>query len=156
MPALMRATLVALALTLAACGPYKPNFGDPNAKPDYIKGAVVSASYDGSSNDLLTAGLGKSGLAGAAPVPATPASPTVAELRTIAIYNNYRALVDIAANGGYGTLYGPNVDVSGANTLGEGKVAGDEHIAYADDGTGAQNVTLMVQIPSTFNVAMAP
>ena len=153
MPAFTRATLVALALTLAACGPYKPNFGDPNAKPDYIKGTIATTSYDGSTNDLLTGGLGKTGLAGAAPVPANPAAPTVAELRTIAIYNNYRALVDIAANGGYGTLYGPNVDVNGGNTLGEGKIAGDEYLAYADDGTGSQNVTLMVQIPSTFNVA---
>ena len=42
-----------------------------------------------------------------------PANPTVAELRRLAIYNNYRALVDIAANGGYGTLYGPNVDADG-------------------------------------------
>ena len=32
----------------------------------------------------------------------------------------------------------------------EGKIAGEEHIAYADDGSGRQNVTMMVQIPTTF------
>ena len=33
--------------------------------------------------------------------------------------------------GGYGVLYGPNIDRNGADTLGEGKIAGVEYIAYA-------------------------
>jgi hydroxybutyrate-dimer hydrolase len=61
----------------------------------------------------------------------------------------------MTTNGGYGVLYGPNVDVNGVAGTGEGKIGGDEHIAYADDGTGKQNVTLMVQIPSTFSIANA-
>ncbi len=52
------------------------------------------------------------------------------------------------ANGGYGRLYGPNIDSNGNPTLGEGKVAGTEYIAYADDGSGKLNVTMMVQIPA--------
>ena len=115
----------------------------------------MSTTYDGVSDDLLTAGLGKTGLGGAAPAIAVPASPTLAELRRLAIYNNYRALVDISPKGGYGTLYGPNVDAAGNVTASEGRIAGEEHIAYADDGSGRQNVTLMVQIPSTFTVANA-
>jgi hydroxybutyrate-dimer hydrolase len=121
----------------------------PNTRPDYIKGTIVSTTYDGNTNDLLTGGLGKTGLGGACPAPATPTAPTVAELRTIAICNNYKAIVDTAANGGYGTLYGPNIDASGNSTLGEGKIAGEEHIAFADDGTGRENVTMMVQIPNS-------
>ncbi len=152
MSLIKRATLAALPLVISACHHGNSSFGDENAKPDYIKGAIVSATYDGTSNDLLTAGLGKTGLAGAAPAVAVPTAPTVTELRTLAIYNNYRALLDMTANGGYGLLYGPNIDISGNNTLGEGKIAGDEHIAYADDGAGAQNVTLMVQIPASFDV----
>ncbi len=152
MSALMRAALLALPLAIAACHHHKNNFGDENVKPDYIRGTIVSSTYDGSANDLLTAGLGKSGLAGAAPTVAVPTAPTVTELRMLAIYNNYRALLDMTANGGYGVLYGPNIDINGGNTLGEGKIAGEEHLAYADDGTGAQNVTLMVQIPASFNV----
>ncbi len=31
--------------------------------------------------------------------------------------------------GGYGTLYGPNIAPDGSDTLGEGKIAGDEYIA---------------------------
>ena len=49
------------------------------------------------------------------------------------------------------SLYGPNIDVNGANTLGEGKIAGTEYIAYADDGSGKVNVTLMVQVPASFD-----
>ena len=47
-------------------------------------------------------------------------------------------------------LYGPNIDVNGVSTLGQGKIAGTEYLAYADDGTGKKNVTLMVQVPNTF------
>ena len=48
-------------------------------------------------------------------------------------------------------LYGPNIDLAGNDTLGEGKIAGEECIAYADDGSGRKNVTMMVQIPATFD-----
>lgn len=116
-------------------------------------GAVVTVSYDGFSDDLLTAGLGKTGLGGAAPTAADPLNPTPAELRKLAIFNNYRAILDISAAGGYGTLYGPNVDARGVITPGEGKIAGTEYIAYSDDGSGRQNVTMLVQVPDTFNPA---
>ena len=155
MIAFHRAALAAATIAaLAGCSKSGPG-NDPaqvNERPAFLRGAIDAKSYDGNTDDLLTAGLGKSGLAGAAPAVANATAPTVAELRRIAIYNNYRALVDIAANGGYGTLYGPNVSATGVAGTGEGKIAGDEYIAYADDGTGRQNVTLMVQIPSTFNV----
>jgi hydroxybutyrate-dimer hydrolase len=153
MSAFTRATLALAAVALSACSSSDDDQPTLNSKPDYIKGAIVSTTYDGNGNDLLTAGLGKSGLQGAAPAVADPANPTVEELRRVAIYNNYRALVDITTNGGYGVLYGPNVDVNGVAGTGEGKIAGEEHIAYADDGSGRQNVTLMVQIPATFNAA---
>ena len=155
MSVLIRAAVLA-ASSLAVAGCHK-NHGDnnENSLPDFVKSAIVSNTYDGNTDDLLTAGLGKTGLGGGAPAVATPASPTNAELRRIAIYNNYRALVDISPNGGYGTLYGPNVDANGTVTAGEGKIAGEEHIAYADDGSGRQNVTMMVQIPGTFTVANA-
>jgi hydroxybutyrate-dimer hydrolase len=116
-------------------------------------GAVVTVHFDGISDDLLTAGLGKTGLGGAAPTVADPLNPTPAELRKLAIFNNYRAILDISAAGGYGTLYGPNVDARGVVTTGEGKIAGTEYTAYVDDGTGRQNVTMLVQVPDTFNPA---
>ncbi len=127
-----------------------------NRLPDFVvEGSVRSTDYDGSSDDLLTAGLGKSGLASAAaPTFANALAPTAAELRRFAIYNNYRALVDMTADGGYGTLYGPNVAVDGTVTSGEGRIAGTEVLAYsrgADGGASSQNVVLMVQVPAGFD-----
>src|SRR4030088_3304107 len=98
-----------------------------NVKPEFIMGTISMLSYNGTTDDLATGGLGKTGLAGASPTAADPLNPTAAELRKIAIYNNYRALVAVnSPNGGYGTLYGPNVDVNGNATTKEGKIAGHE------------------------------
>lgn len=152
------ATCIAAAALLAACAGGGSNsgvllaIGMPNSQPSFVKGSVNVQTYDGNSDDLLTAGLGASGLAGAAPTFANPASPSAAELRRSAIWNNYRALVDVNANGGYGTLYGPTI-MDGVSTGGTGKIAGKEYIAYADDGSGQQNVVLMVQVPAGFNSA---
>lgn len=147
-------TLAAAVLALSACGGSSDLVENTNIKPIYL-GAVASASYDGSSDDLLTAGLGKTGLGGVAPTVVDPLKPTAAELRKLAIFNNYRAILDITPAGGYGTLYGPNVDAKGVITTSEGKIAGTEYIAYSDDGTGKQNITMMVQVPATFNPANA-
>lgn len=136
---------------LTACG--GGDSLDWNVKPTWL-GDVKSTTYDGVKDDLLTAGLGKTGLASVvAPTYADPLHPTAAELRRSAIYNNYRAMLDMTAAGGYGTFYGPNVDAQGNVTSSEGMVPGTEAIAFADDGTGRQNVTLMVQVPTSFNPA---
>lgn len=122
-----------------------------NTPPSFVSGVIQRISTDGASNDLLTAGLGKSGLQSAvSPTIADANAPTAGELRRLAIYNNYRALVDITTNGGFGVLYGPNIDANGVAGSGEGKIAGVEYVAYADDGSGKQNVTMVVQIPATF------
>ncbi len=124
---------------------------DSNLKPNGVD-VITSVSYDGATDDLLTAGLGKTGLGSAiGPTYANPAAPTSTELRRAAIYNNYRALVDPTAAGGYGTLYGPNVDANGVVTAGEGRIAGIEYTAYTNDLSAGDNVTLVVQVPSNFD-----
>ncbi|WP_408182385.1 D-(-)-3-hydroxybutyrate oligomer hydrolase [Paraburkholderia sp. RL17-381-BIF-C] len=147
--------MVAVTVVLSAChGSDEVNSPPPtNTLPSFIASASVrTQSYDGNTDDLLTAGLGKTGLASAtAPAIANAAQPTAAELRRLAIWANYRALVDMTANGGYGRFWGPNVDLNGNDTLGEGKIAGKEYLAFADDGSGTQNVTMLVQIPASFN-----
>lgn len=123
-----------------------------NHRPDFIAN-VHATSYDGVSDDLLTAGLGLSGLQAAAPAVSSP--PTAAELRRLAIYSNYRALVDVAGDGGFGRLFGPltTVDTGGnVGRGGSGMIAGREYLAYADDGSGARNLTLMVQVPAHFSL----
>jgi hydroxybutyrate-dimer hydrolase len=156
-PALKRQTtfaLLAAAALLAGCHGSDDDNNGPvtNKLPSFVSGSVKTQNYDGNSDDLLTAGLGKTGLGSStAPAIANAAAPTAAELRRLAIYSNYRALVDMTANGGYGRFWGPNVDLNGNDTLGEGKIAGKEYLAYADDGSGNLNVSLLVQIPSSFN-----
>lgn len=159
----LRQTAVAAAaatLLISACGggdsSSNPGGGgsttqNPNNRPDFIVGTIQIKQYDGNSDDLLTGGLGKDGLAAAAPAFANPNAPTAAELRRNAIWTNYRAIVDVQAAGGYGSLYGPNVDAQGNVTASQGKVPGFEYIAYADDGTGQKNVTMMAQVPDSFD-----
>jgi hydroxybutyrate-dimer hydrolase len=162
---------VLAAGTLAACGGGSSNTDTsasaqaqgrasftaaPNIAPPWL-GTVNSKSYDGDTDDLLTGGFGKSGLAAAAPPfnPPIVGTPNAVQLRRWAIHTNYRAIVDTTAGGGYGTLYGPNVAPNGDIGTGEGKIAGTEHIAYAGLGNARENVTLMVQVPATFNPAKA-
>ena len=100
---------------------------------------VLSTHYDGVTNDLLTAGLGKTGLGSpVAPGFIDPLHPMAEELRRLAIYNNYRALIDPTPGGGYGTLYGPNIAADGTVTASEGLIPGDEYIAYERAGAGGR------------------
>ena len=75
---------LAAAALLGACV-FDDAAVEVSVKPDFV-GSVASQRYDGSSDDLLTAGLGKTGLGGAV-APATSTTPTAAELRKLAIYN---------------------------------------------------------------------
>lgn len=137
------ALIGATGMTLTACKDQAPF----NEIPDFIQGDINQSSYDGITNDLLTAGLGASALASStAPAFADTLNPTPAELRRLAIYNNYRALVDTSPGGGYGTFFGPQV-----GSPGEGLIAGDEYIAYmAVPGTDVP-VTVMAQVPESFD-----
>ena len=153
----LAAALGASSLLLAGCGDNlpEPNVLAADTTPQGV--TVYSANAPGAGStaatqDLLTAGLGRSGLgAAAAPTYADPLNPTALELRRNAIYANYRALVDYTAKGGYGTLYGPNVDVAGNVTTNEGLIPGREYIATVDDGSGRKQTVVAVQVPDSFN-----
>jgi len=98
--------------------------------------------HSGSTDDLLTSGLGNSGLLGTAPGYGEGIFTSAASLRKNAIYHSYRALVDMSSAGGWGSLYGP-VD----------PVPGSEYRAFADNGSGRQNVATLVQVPDSFSTA---
>ena len=143
LPVACFATASALVLAIAAT--------NTRAIADADEG-VLHTHYDGVTNDLLTAGLGKSGLgSGTPPTFADPLNPTAEELRRSAIYNNYRALIDPTPGGGYGTLYGPNVKADGTVTTSEGLIAGDEYIAFEKKAGERGRVTMMVQVPDNFS-----
>jgi hydroxybutyrate-dimer hydrolase len=162
---LARATKVALSASLTgtlltACLGENPP--EPNTLPAGItqQGVTVyAATTTGAGNtaatqDLLTGGLGRTGLgAAAAPAYADPLNPSALELRRNALYANYRALVDASLGGGFGVLYGPNVDIGGNATNNEGLIPGREYLAVLDDGSGRKQVTIAVQIPDSFNQA---
>lgn len=144
------------ALLLAGCDDSEPL--DTNTLPADVRlqgvviypATTVGSGATAATQDLLTAGLGKSGLGGGTPAYADPANPTAAELRRNAVYSNYRGLVDMTAAGGYGTFYGPNVDTNGNVTTSEGLIPGREYTAVLDDGSGRKRVTIIVQIPDSF------
>ncbi|HWL67690.1 MAG TPA: 3-hydroxybutyrate oligomer hydrolase family protein, partial [Geminicoccus sp.] len=117
---------------------------------------VVSRYLEPGGNDLLSGGLGAARLADPTPVPVDPADPE--SLRTAAIFNNYRALIDTTPGGGYGRLYGPLVAPTAADAA--GRIYGVEYLTLAADRHG-DAVTLMVQIPQGFDpqaacIVMAP
>lgn len=120
------------------------------------RATATGAAATAAGQDLLTAGLGKSGLINTAAASLTafvdPANPTADELRRNAVQSNYRGLVDNTANGGFGVLYGPNIDLAGKSTLGEGLVPGLEYVGVLDDGSGRKRVTMAVQVPDSFDV----
>lgn len=160
------AAAAALACTtvLTGCGgstPLDPVNTLPGGVTDLgykaYRATTTGAAATAAGQDLLTAGLGKSGIASTAAATLTayadPANPTADELRRNAIQSNYRGLVDNTANGGYGTLYGPNIDLAGGNTLGEGLVPGIEYVGVLDDGSGRKRVTMAIQIPDRFDAA---
>lgn len=104
---------------------------------------VVITEHDG-DDDLATAGLGRSGLESPEePAIADPLAPTPAELRRLNIWANYRALVDTTDGGGFGRLFGPNLDLDGNDTLGEGLIPGTEY-RTSRNVRDAKNVTLLV------------
>ncbi len=175
----LHVSAVVFGSLLAAPGAFAPAYADEgfNDRPDFIVGQIITTHYDGNTDDLLTAGLGASGIGSSTPPGyIDPAHPTPAELRRAAIYTNYRALIDPTPGGGYGTFYGPSVAADGTPTTGSGKIAGTEVLALAsirhesggegggDDNQGhgyqkisfqdgpAANITLMVQIPDSYDL----
>lgn len=148
----MHLTAKALAAALAAPVALAASAAPAANPPSFIKGDVRVTHFDGESDDLLTGGLGAAGIQSAT-APALSDPPTAAELRRLAIYNNYRALVDPTPGGGFGTLYGPDVSADGVPGEGPGKVPGVEYLAFAGPASGQVNVSVMAQIPDSFDPA---
>lgn len=138
---------IGLAMSLLSCSTHDQSA--ESGPPGFITGEPRISSYDGATDDLLTAGLGVRGLASATkPGFADADKPTAAELRRLAIYSNYRALVDMSTDGGFGRLWGPNIDTFGRDTGADGKIAGTEYTAVSSTHGGS---TVLTQIPAGFN-----
>lgn len=104
-------------------------------------GKAEIEEFDGITGDLLTGGRGFKGfLEKKPPVFKHPENPDTKDIRTRAIWYNYRALMDVESPC-YGKHYGP-----GAGYGVPSMIAGREIIALSDEG-----VTMMVQIPKHFD-----
>ncbi len=120
-----------------------------NIKPSFITQELPVRLFDGITNDLRTGGVGSTGIQNLdTTLNGFDDGPKTAdEARTIAIAKNYFTMIDAQTPGGYGVLWGPTVD----NDDLDGMLGGKEYWAYIDDGTGKDNVRVVVQIPNTFN-----
>ncbi|CAN2042050.1 D-(-)-3-hydroxybutyrate oligomer hydrolase [Candidatus Magnetomoraceae bacterium gMMP-15] len=139
-------TLIIVCIFVFICGCSDSNVDDlTNEKPDFITSESEPQDYTGSEKGYLFTGSleNEEDFGDPNKVPSLSENPTEIELRNRAIFKNYTSIVDTSDGGGYGLLYGSKGD--------EEKITGTEYLAYSDDGTGSENVTLMVQIPDSFD-----
>jgi hydroxybutyrate-dimer hydrolase len=145
-------SLVAAFATLNAAATLAHDDGAP-----FVRGSLKVTTYDGVSDDLLSAGLNLAGLVSAVPPGfADPLNPTPAELRRRAIHGNYRGIVDTAPAGGMGLLWGPGSAGAPAfpAPVTPGLIPGVEYKAYLRPTAWERhvnNVPAAVQIPRHFN-----
>lgn len=118
----------------------------PTLPPLAFNAVTATKKIYNLDNDLLTGGLGESGLLGNAPTLNT-ISPTAEALRKAALYFSYKNQLDMRSTAGFGTFYGPAV----TQRPYDGKIAGQEYLAYSDDGLHA---TLLLQIPYNFDLTL--
>lgn len=143
-------TSVAVAALLPACATH---LGSATTAPSVNAPAwlhiVRHDIYDGVSDDLVTAGFGVPGVVTAKASYQDPSAPTYAELRRAVL------LRPPSVTNGFGRTFGPNIDPGNGQVIGDGGIAGDETLAYADDGSGQQMEGLLLQVPRNFDPARA-
>ena len=132
--------LIICVLSLFACNQQGAKRMNTSAPVEVLK----KVYYDGMTDDLLTAGLGLSGLRGAAPELA--AQPTAASLRQASYFHQFRSLNDLSESGGFGSLYGFNTSQS--------PIAGHEYWSQRQVAPKAFH-TVVLQIPDNFIAANA-
>lgn len=132
--------LFGISVLLMSCSTRDTRPEVTQTEPKYQK----KVYYDAVNDDLLTAGLGLSGLLGTAPV--IPENPSAQQLRKASYYHQFRALNDLTDAGGYGRLYGLTQD--------QPMIAGHEYWEQKPIDSGAVH-TLVLQIPDNMNTQQA-
>lgn len=144
--------IVSLALALTACGDGSlraPTADVVDAKEESrmplpsVWTEVRETVHRGDEDDLLSAGLGLSGLQAATPPGLADAmQPSSAELRRRAIWTNWRGIADVSPMGGLGSLYGNLAAVPGR-----------EFHAFARLPGAKQPHRVLLQLPDGFDAA---
>ncbi len=135
MNTLRHCALAATVALMAGCASL------PAAKETAAMFSQPRATEHRGQDDLLTGGLGLSGLQSMLPPGfADAAHPTPAELRKRALWSNWRGIADLSPGGGYGSLYGS-----------VGAVPGREFSAFAKLAGATQPHRVLVQLPDAFD-----
>ncbi len=125
------------ASVLAGCASSGVNIGS------HPRVAGIQLHTHRDSDDLLTGGLGATGLRSAvAPAFANAEQPTAAERRRRAIWSNWRGIADLAPGGGYGEFYGSLEPVPGR----------EYHALMRVPGAN-QPHRVMVQLPDSYDAS---
>lgn len=138
----MRLVVLLPALLVSACAMNSP-------KPvldDGVAGAIRETRHEG-ADDLLSAGLGLEGLRAATPPGVSGEAATPAELRRLAIWANWRGIVDLSDAGGFARAWGPAPDHSLP------AVPGREYAAFATVPGASQPHRVLAQVPDAFDRA---
>ncbi|MDE2271668.1 MAG: hydrogenase [Xanthomonadaceae bacterium] len=106
---------------------------------DFLATPVRRSVHRG-DDDLVSAGLGLAGLAGAPVAFADPGRPTPAELRRRAVQTGWKGIVDLGPLGGFGRFYG-----------GAPRVPGQEFSAFARVPGARHPHRLLCQVPDDFD-----
>ncbi len=130
----MRRLPLVVALFVVGCSHVPGRLG-PRVDPQLV-------TEHRASDDLLTAGLGLSGIKNATPPAIADAEhPTPEELRRRAIWSSWRGIADLSANGGYGEVYGNAAPVPGREMTALLTVPG-----------ATQPHRVLVQVPDNFDM----
>ncbi len=138
--------LCTAAIFLAGCE--TTDEGMPETEPDEALGARLEAQFaipvrvteHRDDDDLVSAGLGLEGLAGPAPEPTDSEAPTPAELRRLAIYENWHGIGPLSPAAGLGGLFDALP-----------RVPGREFHAFLHLPNASQPFRVAVQLPDDFD-----
>ncbi len=132
--------MICACVLLTSCSQYGMKKSDGLSEVDVVK----TLYYEGVDDDLLTAGLGLKGLRSTPPL--LPSDATAAELRQASYYHQFKALNDFSTSGGFGDLYGFDVD--------HAPIAGFEYWGQRSVAPQVYH-TVVLQIPDEFDVNKA-
>lgn len=140
----MRLALLPPLLLLSACTMNGTAERPLLAFDDGVHGPVRETRH-AVADDLLSAGLGLEGLRSPTPPKVSGDAATAAELRRLAIWTNWRGIVDLSDAGGFARVWGPARDHSLP------LVPGREYSAFAFAPGASQPHRVLAQVPDAFD-----
>ena len=146
-----RSALMLSLIGLVGCQSTGPDY---SKKPKFIVGDISVTQFVQNQGDDLMTGGGFNPATGEVVAELDTANATPSALRKYNVAANYKSIMDPITPGGWQVFWGPTVveDIHSHDASGfTGLVSGYEYVGTVDDGSGTVNVTLVVQVPDTFD-----